>query len=374
MRVVIMGAGPAGLYCAYLLKRRRPSAEIRVLEQNPANATFGFGVVFSDRALDFLAKDDPETHDHISAHMVTWKDLTVVHRDTIIPIDGMGFSGIGRLELLELLQDRVHDAGVEPEFETPVVDLRDFSDADLIVGADGANSVVRTECAGDLGSDIAYASNRFVWYGTTQPFQTLTQTFRQTEHGPFTAHHYPYKSDMSTFLVETDAATWERTGLAHMNDAESRAHCERIFAAELEGHGLVSNKSVWRSFPVISNERWSVDNRVLVGDALHTCHFSIGSGTRLAMEDVVALVKALEKHPGSIPDALKIYEANRRPVLETLIKAANASMRWYESMASHMSLEPYQFAHSYITRSGRISDERLAEIAPAFMRAYRAHV
>ena len=373
MRVVIIGAGPAGLYCAYLLKRRRPAAQIRILEQNRANATFGFGVVFSDRALDFLAKDDPDTHDCVSAHMVTWDDLTVVHRDKVVPIDGVGFSGIGRLELLELLQDRVHGVGVVPEFESSVGGLGDFSDADLIVGADGVNSVVRKECAEAFGTDIAYASNRFAWYGTTKRFETLTQTFRQTEHGPFTAHHYPYSPNMSTFLVETDAATWDKAGLAHLDDAESRAHCERIFAPELEGHALVSNKSVWRNFPVISNKRWSVENKVLVGDALHTCHFSIGSGTRLAMEDVVALVKALEEHPESIPDALRTYEAKRRPVLETLTTAANASMRWYENMASHMELQPYEFARSYITRSGRISDDRLAEIAPTFMQTYRAH-
>lgn len=374
MRVVIVGAGPAGLYCAYLLKKLRPDAEIRVLERNAADATFGFGVVFSDRALDFLDKNDPETHAYLSRHMERWNDLTIVHRDTIVPIDGVGFSAIGRLELLELLQHQARSVGIEPEFRRAVSELASFSDADLIVGADGVNSVVRNLLAEEFGASVAVASNKFAWYGTTKRFEMLTQTFRDTEYGPFTAHHYPYSPDMGTFLVETDAATWNKAGFAHMEDARNRAYCEQIFASELEGHPLISNNSVWRNFPVITNERWSVDNRVLVGDALHTAHFSTGSGTRLGMEDVIALVKALEGHADSIPDALRAYEASRRPVLETLVTAANSSMRWYEHMAEHMALEPYEFAHSYITRSGRIGDDRLAQIAPTFMEAYRARV
>ncbi len=373
MRVNIIGAGPAGLYCAYLLKRLRPAAEIRILEQNPANATFGFGVVLSDRALDFLAKDDPETHSYLDRHLEKWNDLTVVHRDTIIPIDGVGFTGIRRLELLELLQERVRSVGIEPEFETTAVELEGLLEADLVLGADGVNSLVRNTFAEDFGANVTSGSNKFVWYGTTKRFAMLTQTFRLTEHGPFTAHHYPYSSNMSTFLVEVDAATWHKAGFSGMNDAESQSHCERVFSEELDGHALVSNKSVWRNFPIVSNERWSVDNMVLVGDALHTAHFSIGSGTRLAMEDVLTLVKALEAH-SDVRNALEAYETSRKPVLERLVTAANASMRWYEQMAEHMELEPYDFAYSYITRSGRVSDDRLAEIAPIFMRAYRARV
>jgi len=373
MKIGIVGAGPAGLYGAYLLKRARPDADIRIVEQNLADATFGFGVVFSAQALSFLARDDPQTHAHITPHMEAWNDLTVVHRGVALAIDGVGFTAIGRLQLLRLLQDRVRSVGVEPRFESPLSSLDAFADADLIIGADGVNSLVRNSYAAEFGATVTLGSNKFIWYGVSKPYPTLTQTFRETDRGALTVHHYRYASDRSTFLVEGDAPTWQRTGFDRMDETATRAYCEQIFEAELDGHRLIANKSIWRNFPVVHNQRWSVGNKVLVGDALHTAHFSIGSGTRLAMEDMIALVKALDEHPGSVRDALESYEASRRPIVETLVKAADASLSWYEQMAEHMRLEPHDFVYSYITRSGRISDERLRQISPSFMAAYEQH-
>jgi 2-polyprenyl-6-methoxyphenol hydroxylase-like FAD-dependent oxidoreductase len=248
-----------------------------------------------------------------------------------------------------------------------------LADADLIIGADGVNSLVRNSYAAEFGTTVSHGSNKFIWYGVGKPYPTLTQTFRETEHGAFTVHHYRYAPDRSTFLIEVDAPTWHRAGFGSMDEAATKAYCERVFEPELDGHRLVANKSVWRSFPNVHNRHWWVGNKVLVGDALHTAHFSIGSGTRLAMEDIIALVKALREHPGSMREALETYEASRRPIVETLVKAANASLSWYEHMAEHMRLEPHDFVYSYITRSGRISDERLRQIAPSFMAAYERH-
>ena len=370
MKVAVIGGGPAGLYFGYLLKRRRPDAEIRLVEQNPSDATFGFGVVFSDRALEFLRDDDPETYDHVTPHMEVWDDLTLDHDGERIRIDGIGFAAIGRLELLKLLQQRVRSVGLEPEFATQIVSLDELADYDLVVGADGVNSMVRAGRERQFGVSVTPRLNKFVWYGTTKPFDTLTQTFRQNAHGSFNAHHYRYQPARSTFIVETDPETWERAGFADMDEAETMAYCERLFAAELDGHPLISNKSIWRNFPNVWNDAWSAGNAVLLGDALRTAHFSIGSGTRLAMEDAIALSSALAEQPGDLPGALKLYEARRRPVVEKLVAAANASAEWYERFPEHMALSPWDLAHSYIRRTGRVSDDRLAELAPRFMAAY----
>ena len=340
MRIAVVGGGPAGLYFAYLYKRRRPDAVIGVFEQNPAGATFGFGVVFSDQALDFLRADDPETYDLVTPEMETWRDLAIVHRGEQLRIDGVGFSAIGRLRLLELLQSRVASVGVEPAFETPLRALDEIGEADLIIGADGVNSLVRASRAGAFGASVGAFTNKFVWYGTTQVFETLTQTFVVNDDGVFNAHHYRYAPDMSTFLVETDAATWTRAGFAAMDEAATRRYCEDVFADALGGHGLVSNNSIWRNFPRVRNEHWSAGNAVLVGDALRTAHFSIGSGTRLALEDVTALVGALEDHGDDIANALRSYEARRRPIVDKLVAAADASATWYESFGAHMKLAP----------------------------------
>jgi len=370
MRVAIVGAGPAGLYLAYLLKRRDRGADVRVFEQNPAGATFGFGVVFSDRALEFLREDDAETYDAITPAMQSWSDITLDLEGEVVAIDGVGFSAVGRLELLRLLQKRVEAVGVDVRFERGVTTLEELSDADLIVGADGVNSLVRRTHEKGFGASIGFLTNKFAWYGTTKRFETLTQTFRRSADGAFNAHHYRYSPKMSTFIVETDALTWRRAGFASMDEPAAKAYLERVFADVLEGHGLVSNKSVWRNFPKVRNERWHAGNALLMGDALHTAHFSIGSGTRLAMEDAIALARALASHPADAGAAARAYEAARRPVLDKLTKAADASGEWYERFAEHMQLPPLEFAMSYITRSGRVDLDRLRAVSPAFVAEY----
>ena len=366
MRIAVLGGGPGGLYFAYLWKRRHPEAQVDLFEQNPAGATWGFGVVFSDQALEFLRADDPETVDAISPHMESWTNITLNLRGESVEIDGIGFSAIGRLALLNLLQARAHAAGVTIRYGTQVQSLDQLSGYDLIVAADGLNSLVRRGFEGDFGTSLSYSSNKFAWYGTTKRFDTLSQTFVATDRGSFNAHHYRYAPDMSTFLVECDRATWQAYGFADKSIEESQAICEQVFAATLDGHRLISNRSVWRNFPWIWNEHWSFGNMVLLGDALHTAHFSIGSGTRLAIEDAIALTKALEAER-DLRAGLDRYQAERKPIVQKLVRAARTSAGWYERFPDHMQLDLMDFAYSYITRSGRIDNERLRAMSPAFM-------
>ena len=372
MKALILGAGPAGLYLAYLLKRQNPDDEVRIVEQNPADSTFGFGVVFSDRALDFLREDDPETFELVVPKMERWTDLALFHRDEKVTIDGVGFAAIGRLQLLQLMQQRLHSVGVVPEYRRCVSDEQALQGYDLVVAADGANSFVRRSLEHEFGTRIEPLANKFVWYGTTQRFETLSQTFVTTEAGTFNAHHYRYTPGSSTFIVECDPRTWARAGFATMDETESRAACERVFAATLGGHALITNKSIWRNFPKISNQRWSVGHRVLVGDALRTAHFSIGSGTRLAFEDTIALARALREQRNDVPAALAAYETARRPIVDKLVAAANRSADWYERFPEHMRLEPWAMAWSYIQRSGRVDADKLAQVSPRFVAACRA--
>ncbi len=369
MKILIAGAGPAGLYLAYLLRRRWPEPELRVLEQNARDSTFGFGVVFSDRALEFLRADDAETFEAIAPAMQSWTNLTVVHRGTPVVIDGIGFAAIGRLQFLHLLQQRLASVAVRPEYETALTDKRQLAGYDLVVAADGVNSFVRQAQDGAFGTTTRQLQNKFAWYGTTKRFETLTQTFVSNADGTFNAHHYRHSAQMSTFVIECDPLTWQRAGFAAMDEAATLAYCERLFAATLDGHRLVSNKSVWRNFPNLRNARWSAGGTVLLGDALHTAHFSIGSGTRLAMEDAIALANALFEFKQDVPAALAAFEARRRPVVEKLLAAADASGDWYERFPQHMQLAPREFAWSYIQRSGRIDPERLRKIAPKFVDA-----
>ncbi|MBR1124696.1 FAD-dependent monooxygenase [Bradyrhizobium lablabi] len=371
MRIAVIGGGPGGLYFAYLWKKRHPDAEIELFEQNPEGATWGFGVVFSEQALEFLRADDPDTVDAIAPRMESWKNITLNLRGESVEIDGVGFSSIGRLELLTLLQARARGAGVTPRYETQIETLDAFAGYDLVVAADGLNSLVRRTFEKQFGASVSHSSNKFAWYGTTKRFATLSQTFVKTGLGTFNAHHYRYSPNMSTFLVECDAATWQAYGFAGKSIEQSQAICEQVFADTLDGHPLISNKSVWRNFPWIWNERWSHGNMVLIGDALHSAHFSIGSGTRLAIEDAIALTKALEAEE-TIPAALARYETERKPIVKKLVTAARTSADWYEHFPEHMKLGLMDFAYSYITRSGRIDDARLRVMSPAFMARYEA--
>ena len=365
MKMLIVGAGPAGLYLAYLVKRQLPGWEVRVVEQNARGSTFGFGVVFSDRALEFLRTDDPQTYERITPAMEAWTDITLVLRGAPVVIDGIGFAAIGRLQFLELLRRQAESAGVSIEFEKALSEKDDLREYDLVVAADGANSTVRKSA--DFGTTVTPLRNKFAWFGTARVFDTLTQTFVQNDAGFFNAHHYRHSPSMSTFVFECDAATWARAGFERMDEAATLAYCERVFAGALQGHALVSNRSIWRNFPNVRNRHWSRGNVVLIGDAQRTAHFSIGSGTRLAMEDAIALANALSQHEKNVAEALAAFEALRRPIVEKLVAAADASADWYEHFPQHMKLAPREFAWSYIQRSGRIDPEKLRRIAPRFV-------
>ncbi|HUJ88388.1 MAG TPA: FAD-dependent monooxygenase [Burkholderiales bacterium] len=369
MRVAVVGAGPAGLLFSLLAKRRFPAWRIEVAERNPPEATFGFGVVFSQGALAFLERDAPELQRELGARMERWPMQRIVHRGERIDIDGNGFSAIARLGLNRLLQKLCREAGVEIRFNRTVSALEELGAADLVVGADGVNSIVRSAREREFAPHVRRLTNKFAWYGTAQRFDCLTLTFRENSDGAFVAHHYRYAPDMSTFIVECDAGTWRRAGFERMSDAESRAYCARVFAPDLGGHPLVSNKSVWRQFPLLACRGWSAGDAVLIGDALHTVHFSIGSGTRLALEDAIALERAFAQAGEDVPAALAAFERERRPVAEKLLLAANLSSYWYEGFPAKMALEPWQLAYDYMTRSGRMSDERLGQTAPRFMQS-----
>jgi anthraniloyl-CoA monooxygenase len=374
MRIGIVGGGPAGLYFALLMKRQHPSSVIHVVEQNPAEATFGFGVVFSDRALGFLEEADAESYQDIERRLQTWDDQAIVHRDQEVRIDGLAFSGIGRLELLKILQAHCRRRGVELHFERRVTDPHTFSaNYDIVVGADGVNSVVREAHQEHFEPSAQLLSNKYVWYGTEQRFDCLTLTFRENNGGAFVAHHYRYDDHRSTFIVECDAATWERAGFAGMTEVESRRYCERVFANDLGGHALLTNRSLWTNFRAITNRNWSYANVVLLGDALRTVHFSVGSGTRMALQDSIVLARAFGQS-SDVEQAAREFERVRRPQVEDFLQRAADSFAWYERFRDKLTLDPLPLTYDYVMRSGRISHARLKQRSPRLAAAYEAYL
>ena len=362
LRIVCIGGGPAGLYFALLMKRARPDADIRVIERNKAGDTFGWGVVFSDQTLGNLALADPPSYDAIVEDFVHWDDIDIHYRGRLITVGGQGFCGIARKKLLAILQARAREVGVELRFETDVKDLTEFGDADVIVLSDGANSAMRRLNAGAFGPELHERRCRYVWLGTHKRFDAFTFAFEKTEAGWFTMHAYRFDRDMGTVIVETREETWRAAGLEGADAARTIAFCEKLFGKYLDGGGLMSNAAhlacPWLKFVQVSNQRWHAGNLVLLGDAAHTAHFSIGSGTKLAMEDAIVLARELAS-AADVGTAFENYEAERRIEVLKLQNAARNSTEWFENVARYARLDPEQFAYSLLTRSQRVGHANL---------------
>ncbi|HSM03458.1 MAG TPA: bifunctional salicylyl-CoA 5-hydroxylase/oxidoreductase [Longimicrobiales bacterium] len=396
MKIGIAGGGPAGLYFAILMKRADPDHHIRVVERNRPDDTFGFGVVFSDATLEQVRDADPDTFRAVSDEFVRWDDIDVHVGGHVIRTGGHGFSGMSRQTLLTVLQGIARDLGVDLRFETEVEGAGDFADCDLVVAADGLNSTLRESLRDRFRPSVDERPNRFVWLGTSRSFPAFTFYFRRNEQGLFRVHAYQYRGETgqvgkdraagrgevrSTFIVECTEETWLRAGLDRATEEETRRYCQDLFAAELEGHTLVPNRSIWRRFPTVRCERWFAGNVVLLGDAVHTAHFSVGSGTRMAMLDAIALRDALLEARaadpaasdrggaggGALRTALQVYQDRRKPEVASLQRAAQASLEWFEATERYMELDPVQFTFTLLTRSLRITHEDLRVRDPAFL-------
>jgi anthraniloyl-CoA monooxygenase len=372
MNINIIGGGPAGLYFAILMKKADPSHQIHVYERNGPDDTFGWGVVFSGKTLANLKAADNESHQEITKTFEAWDNVDVVHGDSKVSIHGNSFSGIARLALLKILQRRAEDLGVGLSFRTEIDDVESLrTSCDLLVGADGVNSTVRQLYAQHFTPHLDVRPNRYIWYGTNQLFHGLTLTFREHEAGVFAAHSYKFNQTTSTFIVECDPETWTTAGFAEMDDSETRAFLGRVFAPDLNGQPLLSNNSKWINFLLVKNSRWVCDNLVLLGDALHTAHFSIGSGTKLALEDSIALTNCF-KTESTVEEALAQFEVSRRPVIEAYQAAARDSMVWFENAKDYMHLNAVNLAFTLMTRSGRVTYEDLKRRDPNFIHQYEA--
>jgi anthraniloyl-CoA monooxygenase len=367
MKISVIGGGPGGLYFALLYKKARPDADVIVYERNRPDDTFGFGVVFSDATLEGFANADPETYREITQSFAHWDDIQIHVKDEVLTSTGHGFSGLSRKKLLQILQRRCAALGVDLRFQEDAPPPGAYADSDLVVAADGINSAVRDLYADAFQPKIELRGNKFIWLGSTCPFPAFTFVFKENQHGLWRVHAYQFDREQSTIIFECTEETWTRAGLEDADEDASIAYLEDLFADHLNGHRLLKNKSIWRNFPIVTNGRWHHGNVVLLGDAVHSAHFSIGSGTKLAMEDAIALHDAMVAHD-RVGNALAAYETERRPVVESTQRAAKVSLMWFENVERYYGeLETIQFAFSLLTRSLRISHENLKLRDPAFI-------
>ena len=374
MKITIIGGGPAGMYFAILMKKADAAHEITIYERNGPDDTFGWGVVFSGKTLRNLREADASSHAEITRGFETWDNVDVVLRDQKLSIRGNSFSGIARLRLLKILQRRCEELGVEINFQSEIADVDSLrAECDLLIGADGVNSLVREKFRAEFQPDLSKRPNKYIWYGTNQLFHGLTLTFRETPAGVFAAHSYKFDKATSTFIVECDPQTWASAGFAEMSDAATRAYLAEVFAPDLNGQPLLSNNSKWINFVLVKNERWNFENVVLLGDALHTAHFSIGSGTKLAMEDAIALKQSFDE-TSHVQAALQKFQEARKPIIEDYQAAAYDSMVWFENAREYMRLSPLELAYVLMTRSGRVNAEELRKRDPAFVAKYEAAI
>jgi anthraniloyl-CoA monooxygenase len=364
--VNILGGGPGGLYAGLLLKKAHPAWNITVSERNPRGATYGWGVVFSDRTLTELREADYKTYTQISESFVLWDAIDVHIKGQRVRCGGHVFAGIARRRLLEILQTRCEELGVGLCFQVEVDDIERQARCDLLIAADGVNSKTRAHYARFFRPSLSEGGARFIWFGTDRVLDAFTFIFRENEHGLFTVHAYPFDGTTCTFIVECTEETWRRAGLHEADEAASLAYCEALFADHLRGRRLLSNYSRWLRFITVKNQSWHHEHIVLLGDAAHTAHFSIGSGTRLAMEDAIALANAFEQH-STLEAALTAYELARKPRVEALQEAAAESQRYFENVKRYLPFEPLQFTFHLLTRSGRISYDNLKQRDPYFV-------
>ena len=369
MRIAVVGGGPGGLYLSILLRKIRPDCEVTVFDRRAPTDTFGFGVVFSDETLTVFEHADPETYSQIVERFTRWSDIDIHYRGEKTTSGGHGFSAIGRRELLRILQERALSLGADVRFSTEAPAVSELRGADLVVGADGASSAVRTAMARDFVPSLDRRACRYIWLGADVAFDAFKFFIAETEHGVVQAHAYPYDSGMSTFIVEMHERTWKRLGLGEMSVDEGVAWSQQLFSDVLDGARLIGNNSRWINFVTVRNRRWCVDNVVLLGDAAHTAHFSIGSGTKLAMEDAVALAWAFRSFGDDVRAATMAYESERRPIVESTQRAAQASLEWFESIGRYIEQPRLQFAFNLLTRSRRVTYDNLRLRDPEFVRA-----
>lgn len=370
MRIAVVGGGPAGLYFALLMKRDWPELDVTVLERNQPDDTFGFGVVFSDQTLDTFKAADEASYAAIRDNFAYWDDIEIHFKDSIHRVSGNGFCGCSRRSLLMLVQARARELGVALRFGEEAADIETLkADYDLVVAADGINSRIREGWRERFQPETDLRPNIFTWMGSTKPFDAFTFFFKQTQFGLFIAHCYQYEAGRSTWVLETDPETFAKAGLDKLDEAQSAAFLEGVFVEELDGHKLVTNRSLWRNFPMIRCKNWVAGNVVLIGDAKATAHFSIGSGTKLAMEDAIALHRAMGKAGLDVATGLALFERTRREEVEKTQHAADVSLVWFEQLRRFWDFDPLRFAFGLMTRSKAITYDNLALRAPEFVAA-----